>query len=103
MGACIHLERMKLQSERTVYSRKVWHNVLRTLVQRERHSQLTWKAIDINFMHDILIRDFIMVAILETDSESDMSSWGLAIRIQCGPPGQTKKELNLGNQQQSDL
>ena len=40
-----------------------------------------------------------MVTILETDSESDMSRWGLAIGIQCGPPNQTKKVLNLGNQQ----
>ena len=27
----------------------------------------------------------------------------LAIEIQCGPPDQTKKVLNLGNQQRSDL
>ena len=65
------------------------------------------QAIDINFMRDILIQDFIMVAILETaDSESNLSRWGfrlLAKGIQCGPPDQTKKVLNLGNQQLSDL
>ena len=51
-----------------------------------------------------------------SDSESDMSRWGfshrdsmqtthgvLAIGIQCRPPDQTKKVLNLGNQQRSDL
>ena len=48
-----------------------------------------------------------MVTILKTaDSESNLSRWGfrlLAIGIQCGPPDQTKKVLNLGNQQLSDL
>ena len=80
-----------------VYSKKVWHNVLRNSVQRERHSQLTWKAIDINFARDVLMQDFIMVAIHETNNESDTGV--LAIGIQCGPPDQTKKVLNLGNQQ----
>ena len=70
-------------SERTVYSRNVWHKVLRNSVQRERHSQLTWKAIDINFMHDILIRDFITVTIPcldSSDSESDTSRWSFSHR-----------------------
>ena len=58
------------------------------------HSQLIWKAIDINFTGDIF-----------TNSESDTSRWGfrlLAIGIQCRPLDQTKV-LNLGNQQWSDL
>ena len=78
VGACIYVERLKLQSERTVYLRKVWHNALRNSVQRERHSQLTWKAIDVNFACDILIQDFVMVIIPyldSSDSESDMSRW----------------------------
>ena len=47
-----------------------------------------------------LKNDLIMVAILETDSESGMSRWGFSHRDSMRT---TKKVLNLGNQQQSDL
>ena len=74
------------------------------LVQRERHSQLTWKAIDINIARDVLIQDFIMVTILEGMIVKVTCLDGvLAIEVQCGPLDQTKKVLNLGNQQRSDL
>jgi len=54
-------------------------------------------------MGDILIEDFIMVAILcldSFDSESDTSKWGvdgvLTIAIQCRSQCKTKKVLNWG-------
>ena len=50
------------------------HNVQKNLVW-ERCNQLTWKAIDITFTHEVLIQDFITVAIpylSSFNSENDM-------------------------------
>jgi len=40
VGVRIHIGTLKVQSKRTVYWRKVWHNALRNSVQRNRHSYL---------------------------------------------------------------
>jgi len=63
---------LKLQNEQAVCLRKEWHKVLRNSIQRERHGQLIWKAININFTRNVLIRGFIIVASAKTSTPQQL-------------------------------